>query len=50
MKNRVIDYFLKETELNETNARRILARFGFFEEEIYSKILKLVQASVLVLF
>jgi len=39
--DRVIDYFLKETELNETNARRILARFGFFEEEIYSKIFEI---------
>ena len=34
----VVNYFLKQTGLDESNSRRILARFGFFENEINSKI------------
>jgi len=37
----IIDYFLKKTEINKENARRILVRFGFFENEIYSRIDKI---------
>jgi len=34
----VIEYFLKEASVNEINAGRILARFGFFEKEMRSKV------------
>ncbi len=40
-KENVIDYFFQQAKVNEENARRILARFGFFENEIYSKINKI---------
>ncbi len=36
-----IDYFIKETGKNITDARKILARFGFLEYEIKTKISKL---------
>lgn len=39
--DKVIDYFLQRTEIDEANARRILARFSFFEEEISSKVLEI---------
>jgi len=35
---RIIDYFLKEAPIDESNARRILARFGFPQEKVYAKI------------
>ncbi len=33
-----IDYFLEETGKNITEARKVLKRFGFFDEEVVSKI------------
>ncbi|TSA55740.1 ABC transporter ATP-binding protein [bacterium] len=35
---KILGWFLKNTQIDETNVRRILARFGFLQEEVYSKI------------
>jgi len=35
---KILDWFLKNTQTDETNVRRILARFGFLREEVYAKI------------
>lgn len=37
-KNTLLDYFLKTTGINESDARRIIARFGFFADDMRLKL------------